>query len=135
MSFDWTEFLTLAEALQSDPNSPGPPEATLRSAASRAYYAAFNCALGFACREGFVPKKSGFDHQRIQTYFTTFKPPDPTRGKIGKELNRLCDHRRRADYEDTLGKRPDSLACHAVGMAKRVIENLRSLSLPDGDSQ
>lgn len=135
MSFDWTEFLTLAEALQSDPNSPGPPEAALRSAASRAYYAAFNCALKFARKEGFVPEKSGFDHQKIQAYFSTFKPPNPVRGKIGKELSRLWDHRRRADYDDTLGKRPDSLAYHAVGMAKRVIKNLRFLSLPDSNSQ
>lgn len=29
MSFDWAEFLTLAEALLRDPNSPGPEEASL----------------------------------------------------------------------------------------------------------
>ena len=55
MSFNWTEFLTFAEALQADPDSPGPPEAALRSAASRAYYAAFHRALDVAIKEGFSP--------------------------------------------------------------------------------
>ena len=48
MSFEWTEFLTLAEALYSAPGSPGPVEAAMRSATGRAYYAAFNCAVELA---------------------------------------------------------------------------------------
>lgn len=35
MSFDWREFLTLAEGLASNPDSLGSPEASFRSAASR----------------------------------------------------------------------------------------------------
>jgi uncharacterized protein (UPF0332 family) len=41
MSFDWADYLRLAESLVSNPNAPGPEEAALRAAISRAYYAAF----------------------------------------------------------------------------------------------
>lgn len=55
MSFDWIDYLSFATELLSDPDTPGPPEAALRSAASRAYYAAFHAALTFAQAEGYVP--------------------------------------------------------------------------------
>lgn len=59
MSFDWVDFLALADALVRDPNSPGPEEASLRSASSRAYYAAFCSARDFACaRDGLVLQKT-----------------------------------------------------------------------------
>ena len=74
MRFDWTEFLTLAEALRAAPGSPGPPEAALRSAASRAYYAAFHSALIFARREGFAPSFLKDDHKEIRAYFAHIDP-------------------------------------------------------------
>lgn len=128
MSFDWTEFLTFAEALQLTPDSPGPPEAALRSAASRAYYAVFHHALNFACKEGFEPSSQASDHKEIQDHFRNHKPPDRIRRKIARELERLCDQRRQADYDTVLHKKPASLAGHAIGMARRVLENLDSLS-------
>ena len=48
MSFDWIDFLSLAESLYDNPQSPGPEEASWRSSASRAYYAAFQMVLHFA---------------------------------------------------------------------------------------
>jgi len=127
MSFDWTEFLTLAEALQSAPDSPGPPEAALRSAASRAYYAAFHCALKFACRDGFVPTYSGDDHRKVQAHFRGYKPPDQTRRAIALQLDRLLKQRHEADYYATLKRQPASLAGQAIGMAKNVLEKIEIL--------
>jgi len=127
MGFDWIEFLTLAEALQSAPDSPGPPEAALRSAASRAYYAAFHRALNFACREGFEPSFQASDHKEIQNHFRHYNPSDQIRRKIARELERLWDQRRQADYDSVLHKTPASLADHAIGMARRVLKNLDSL--------
>ncbi len=127
MSFDWTKFLALAEVLQSYPDSPALREAALRSAASRAYYAAFHYALDLACREGFVSYQSGEDHLGIQAYFRDYRPANRTRQKIALELGRLYDQRRWADYRDTLDRRPDSLAAQAIGMAKSVLRNLDSL--------
>ena len=127
MSFDWADFLTFAEALRAEPESPGPKEAALRSAASRAYYAAFHRALRFASREKYVPFHTGEDHKRVQAYFRDWQPRDKTRQKIATELSRLYDHRRRADYDDTLFNQPTSLAEQAIAMATSVLKNLGSL--------
>ena len=138
MSFKWTEFLTLAEALQSDPNSPGPAEAALRSAASRAYYAALHCAQDFALGSGFVPKYSAEDHKRVLVHFQRdYHPSNPAHKKVAhqvaKELDRLRGHRREADYDKTLTRQPNSLAGQAIGMAKSILENLDILQI-DGIS-
>lgn len=37
MIFDWADYLKFAEALQANPEAPGPREAALRAATSRAY--------------------------------------------------------------------------------------------------
>ena len=128
MNFDWTGFLLLAEALQSSPDAPGPPEAAFRSAASRAYYAAFHCALNRACKEGYTPYYSGSDHEKVQAHFRDYRPSDQIRRKVALELDRLYDHRRKADYSDVLDRQPSSLACQAIGMAKSVLKNLDSLA-------
>ena len=129
MSYDWIEFLKLAESLGSSPDSPGPREAALRSAASRAYYAAFHQALEHAIGEGFSPAYTGDDHKRVQAHFRRYSPPSRARRRIALELDRLLAERHKADYRNEIGKRPESLASHAIGMATRIIQNLRSLSL------
>lgn len=48
MSFNWGDYLSLANALLTKPNTPGPEEAAYRSAVSRAYYAAFCIARNYA---------------------------------------------------------------------------------------
>jgi hypothetical protein len=128
MSYDWIEFLELAESLESGPDSPGPREAALRSAASRAYYAAFHQALEYATREGFAPAYTGDDHKRVQAHFRRHTPASKARRRIALELDRLLAERHKADYRNDIGKRPESLASHAVGMATRIIQNLRSLN-------
>jgi uncharacterized protein (UPF0332 family) len=129
MSYDWAEFLQLAESLESAPDSPGPREAALRSAASRAYYAAFHHALEQATREGFSPAYAGDDHKRVQAHFRRYSPPSKIRRKIAQELDRLLAERHKADYRNEIGKRPESLASHAIGMARRIIQNLKSLNV------
>lgn len=132
MSFDWTEFLVFAEALQkalqANPDSLGSSEAAFRSAASRAYYAAFHRALDFAVGEGYVPLHSGDDHRRVPQHFRHHEPSNKTRRKIAQQLDRLLKHRHRADYDDDLGQtRPSTLAALAIGSARTAVENLDSL--------
>ena len=92
MSFDWVDFLTLADALVHDPNSPGPEEASLRSAISRAYYAAFHVARNFGRDRGeFTPTETGQDHWLVKRHFISSS--DRTRQKIGLDLDRLYDYR------------------------------------------
>ena len=126
MSFNWAEFLTLADALLRDPNSPGPEEAALRSAISRAYYAAFCSGRNFARdKENFVPQGTAEDHKRLSVHFR--KNRDRTRKKIATDLNRLRDYRNRADYDDVLPGRPISLAQSSVAVARNVLKALNSL--------
>jgi uncharacterized protein (UPF0332 family) len=127
MSFDWSEFFSLAEALTSNPGLPGPEEAALRSAASRAYYAVFHCALNLAKEEGFVPSNSGDDHKKVQAYFRNCKSSE-IRKKIALELDRTYNNRCKADYDGDLRSRPSSLACNTIAMAKNVFTNLSVLS-------
>jgi uncharacterized protein (UPF0332 family) len=126
MSFDWADFLRLAKMLLENPGSPGLEESCLRSAASRAYYAAYHCALKRAYEEGYQPLP-GDEHRSLQRYFAKYKPISDTRGKIAVELGRLWDHRRQADYHSRLQSQPRSLARNAVGMADTVLECLDRL--------
>ncbi len=126
MSFDWADFLTLADALLRDPNLPGPEEASLRSAISRAYYAAFCSARNFALdKENFVPQGTAKDHKRLGAHFQ--KARDRTHRKIATELSRLRDNRNKADYDDVLVGRPVSLAQSSVAVARNVLNALNSL--------
>lgn len=127
MIFDWEDYLTLAEALQKNPNTPGPSEASLRAATSRAYYAAFQCALDFARTEGFQPSYSGSDHWDVRRHFRNDKS-NRIRRKISVELGRMYDNRRQADYNKKLSTSPNTLAYLTIGMARSVIEKLKSLS-------
>jgi len=126
MSFAWTDFLTLAGALVRDPSSPGPEEASLRSAISRAYYAAFRVARNLGRDRGeFTPTETGRDHWLVRQHFISSS--DRTRQKIGLDLDRLYDYRTSADYDDVLAGRPISLAQSSVAMARDVLNALNSL--------
>jgi uncharacterized protein (UPF0332 family) len=125
MNFDWAGFLTLADALLRDPNLPGPEEASLRSAISRAYYAAFCSARNFARdNEGLVPTGKATDHELARSHFET--SGDRARWKIATDLGRLRDNRNRADYDDVLS-RPIPLAQSSVAVARSVLNTLKSL--------
>jgi uncharacterized protein (UPF0332 family) len=126
MSFNWVDFLTLADALVRDPNSPGPEEASLRSAISRAYYAAFHVARNFGRDRGeFIPTGTGQDHWLVMNHFRS--SPDRIRRKIGLDLDRLYDNRASADYDDVLAGRPIALAQSSVAVARNVLNALNSL--------
>jgi uncharacterized protein (UPF0332 family) len=126
MSFNWFDFLTLADALLRTPSSPGLEEASLRSAISRAYYAAFCSARNFARDRGEIaPTGTGRDHQLVKNHFST--SPNRIRRKIGADLDRLRRRRNRADYTDVLVGRPVPLARSSVAMAQDVLNALDSL--------
>jgi uncharacterized protein (UPF0332 family) len=138
MSFDWADYLTLAKALQSNPEAPGPREASLRAATSRAYYAAFQCAVNFAKGEGFQPKYTGEDHWGIKRHFQYYQPNNSAiRGKISTELGRLYDNRRMADYHNELTRTsPNALADLTIKMAHSVLDKLNLLKISgNGDSE
>jgi len=127
MSFEWSDYLKLAEALNVSPEMFGIKEASLRTVVSRAYYAAFKCALNFARDEGFQPKYNGSDHWTVRRYFGN-SAQDGLRKKISVELGRLYNNRGKADYDDELRTSPESLAALTLGMAQSVLKNLKTLA-------
>jgi hypothetical protein len=86
MSFDWSAYLILAQALASA-ELPGGREASFRSAASRAYFAAFATARRQSReRHGGVIRKSAAEHGEVATFFAI---RGETGGEIAVHLARL----------------------------------------------
>jgi uncharacterized protein (UPF0332 family) len=133
MNFNWREYFTLAEGLKAQPNLLGTPEASFRSAASRAYYAAYQCALEYACTEGFEPCYGDDSHKKLQKYFSTHSSPNQAHKDISLQLNRLRDIRVKADYRLNKLDYPETLASSAIGMAKIILCCLDSLSQQNPD--
>lgn len=127
MSFDWSDFLKLAESLARAERASVLEEAALRSAVSRAYYAAF-CAsrnhardlgeiilTGLARDHGIV--KDHYKHSGVRDY-----------QKIGTWLERLRDNRNCADYDDDLRGNLKSLTHSSLAQARNVFRLLMNSS-------
>lgn len=126
MSFDWADYLTLAEALSRDPGIPGPEEASLRTAISRAYYAAYRSALNTAvARREINPTGQASDHSLVINHFRYAN--DQRRKKIGTDLSRLRNNRNKADYDNVLSGRPADMARFSVVLARNILNALRSI--------
>lgn len=127
MSFDWAEYLSLAEELQGVPVSDPPVgiEAEQRASVSRAYYSAFILArnrLRDVDRVP-IPRSAGvhiFVSQRYEYH------PDPRRAQIGILLVRLRTARNTCDYDDTVPRLP-LLSRQALGWAAQVVADLAQL--------
>jgi uncharacterized protein (UPF0332 family) len=101
MPFDWTAYLDLARELAGQ--TPGPPleEARLRSAISRAYYAAFKKAFNYLCdRDPGVRFQRNDVHRYVCEKF--LYNPDVSWQDVGSNLDRLRWLRNRADYDDQM---------------------------------
>lgn len=99
MSFDWSEYLSVAKELATQ-TTTAHKEAKLRSAISRAYYAAFITARNnLRDRSGLLIPKTSDAHSYVSQQFEL--SVDPVRRTIGEKLVRLRRFRRQADYVDT----------------------------------
>jgi len=127
MSFDWAEYLSLAEDLGGTAVS-GPPvgvEARQRSCVSRAYYAAFILARNHLRDVDQIPiPRSGNAHAFVATTYRS--AADPRRTRIGSELRRLRDDRNRCDYDDVVANIVH-LPAVSVARARRIIADLTRL--------
>jgi uncharacterized protein (UPF0332 family) len=129
MTFDWEDYLRLAEALLRERSRLAPEEACLRSAISRAYYAAFASVRNFARqREGLFLGKSGSVHKSLVEHFKC--SPDRVRKQVGNDLNRIRGCRASADYDDIFKdpRGPRSLLDAAEASLTWAREILKTLS-------
>ena len=125
MSFDWSEYLKLARQLAVLDGSALDQEARLRSAISRAYYAAF-CRSRNYLRD--TQKRSVPGGAKAHAYVREqfLNSSVETRKEVGENLERLREARNKADYDDNVPGLP-SLARTALEWAKEAIASLASL--------
>ena len=107
VSFDWTEYLSIAEALcgMAVSGSPASVEAQQRAAVSRAYYAAFILARNRLRDVDHVTiPATGTAHRLVAEQYEQHR--EARRRQIGLELNRLRISRNRCDYDDVVAGLP-----------------------------
>ena len=126
MSFDWVNYLRLAEELATEASSSTLGEAMWRAAISRAYYAAFISARNFLRDdENFVPLNRRDIHYEVRTEFDY--SGNRVRQKIATNLGRLHIWRKRADYEDAFPGSPEHTASFLLKQADEVLVKLQQL--------
>lgn len=124
MSFNWSEYLGLAQQLAGKAQISATQESRLRSAISRAYYAAFILARNYLRDEESIsiPRQEG--HKYVIDQFNN--DADPTRRGIGESLKRLRYNRNKADYDDTFPNLP-TITKRMLKLANKTISDIQSL--------
>ncbi len=124
MSFNWSEYLLVAQQLAGKYNISATQEYRLGSAISRAYYAAFIQDWNFLkSREGVViPTLS--THQFVIRQFSN--SPDAMRQEIKSNLKLMGYYRNQADYDDSLDQLPRK-ARATLKLSAKVIQDLQNL--------
>jgi hypothetical protein len=127
MSFNWAEYLSVAEGLCGMLIS-GPPagiEAHQRAAVSRAYYAAYVSARNrLRDVDGIPIPRRGNPHKFVAERYE--QDPDPQRTQIGIELGRLRVARNGCDYNDVVMQLP-KLTRRSVARAAQLLADLARL--------
>jgi uncharacterized protein (UPF0332 family) len=125
MTFDWYQYLVLAEYLYDNRDTFPDREACLRAAISKAYYAAFCSARNYARDfDRLVLDETAQDHGSVKKHY--IRAPDPKNRQIGNSLDRLRDLRNQADYSDSIDKL-EELAKAAISQSKQVHTLLKQI--------
>jgi uncharacterized protein (UPF0332 family) len=111
---DWTDVLGLAVGLSANAD-----EASLRSAISRAYYAAFNLARLWLVAKGVNVPKTGAAHAVVWDRLDQHGLA--SEAVLGRALR---DMRNNADYDDVLPFDPGAQAQVALSHARTLIAGL-----------
>lgn len=122
MAFDWSQFLVLAEELAAQSDN----EAALRSAVSRAYYAAF-CSAREHLLNTHILYRIRTHRPRLshRTVWRTYQRDIDRR--IGMDGNRLRELRNLVDYEDVFPNL-DNAVRSALSTSRRILASLHELS-------
>jgi uncharacterized protein (UPF0332 family) len=120
MVFDWGRYLVLAEELGVRRDD----EAALRSAVSRAYYAAFCKARHHLDQEGVGIPRTGTAHTLVWNKYR--QGAERHRRFIGTTRDRLRRHRNKADYDNEVS-RLVTVVLNTLTRARQLLESLGSL--------
>lgn len=116
-AFDWSQYFVLAKEL-----STRSEESALRSAMSRAYYAAYNTAEIY-CNQNNIPIiNTGNSHQDVWDAF--LKRGGQIFTTVYDKGTRLKRKRKLADYKDEITGLP-SLVSHSISEANDILSYLK----------
>ena len=135
MSFQWSEYLDVAQELAEQARNAPPDlqEARYRASISRAYYAAFGKARDHLRFQENIQEprplvSSAGERLNIHQYMRETFMNRPGLEGVGADLNRMRLYRNRVDYDDTnLLQRLPWAAQDTLTRAKRVFTRLDSL--------
>ena len=120
MAFDWHEFLVFAEELENTSKD----EAALRSAVSRAYYAAFNQAERFLRQREIEIRNTENSHEAVWNAFERHK--DRTWKAVYNSGDALKRKRVLADYREGDQNWSEEVK-HSIKYAKNIEYYLKQL--------
>lgn len=122
MSFDWSNYLDLAQELHDNATNSSSEEANLRSSISRAYYGAYHKArLRLYQKWGISLPKGVIAHQQLRNEYAS-----RNYRKISVTLDRMRYDRNRADYDDVI-MNVAATANENLKRANRVTTSLRNI--------
>lgn len=125
MSFNYSEYLSLAKQLAGKTLMSANEEARLRSAISRGYYAAFILARNYLRDYQGITIPVQQTHQFVINQFR--HSSDLLKQRIGKDLSRLRFNRNQADYDDNIDNLP-AITTRMLKLAEQVMLNLEKLA-------
>ncbi len=123
MSFDWRQYLELAQYMKTNVEQFPDEEACYRTVASRAYYAVYRLTRNY------VEDADGISfsgHQDLQDHLKK-NPHHKARCRIGNQFKALHQIRQKADYESNLRELPVNTAAKALTQARRIESGLNAL--------
>jgi uncharacterized protein (UPF0332 family) len=123
MSFDWEDYLKVAEILHDGAKDAKLEEAMYRIAISRAYYAAFCMARNYRLEAG---KELPFVDPHKVVVDTFRYSQNANERAIGQKLHRLKNQRIQADYDDEVEDFAD-ISSKALKAAREILAALAKL--------
>ena len=123
MSFSWESYIQLGDELVSSKQESDLQEACLRSAISRCYYGIFCIARNHLIAKD-VPIPRIDTHRFVRESYQRL--PRNVEKKIAKNLRRLWNERKVADYENQADI-DIQRAKAALDLSKRTLEELRQI--------
>jgi uncharacterized protein (UPF0332 family) len=124
MSFEWTTYFELSKVLRDEAIAKEHPlaEAKLRSAISRAYYAAHHQSLKYveATQKGVYIGRTGKAHREVVDYLKASKKNEDR--MAGNLLDRVLIAREKADYRRPFPGNVKAAAQAALNDAEKVLK-------------
>ena len=123
MSFDWAEFLKVAEILHEGASDAKFAEAMYRIAISRAYYAAFCLARNLLIKRAWLIQDKDV-HRFVRDSFVDSE--NKQEQLIGRKLHRLKQARVKADYDDEI-RDIAKLSADALKTSREILDAIAKL--------